>query len=72
MTPIITDEQKLQLMATTLDSGMNAWEFTQSRPEESRPWIAAGILSCIAKGYHLNLTMIGWEARDIRSAIEKK
>ena len=68
MITTITDEQKRQLMATTLDSGMNAWEFVQSKPEDSRPWIAAGILSCIKKGYHLNLMMVGWEARDLRSA----
>ena len=64
----ITEEQKQTLIATTLDSGMNAWDFIQSRPEASRPWVAAGILSCISKGYHLNLMMIGWEGRDIRSA----
>ena len=64
---LITEEQKQQLMATTLTTGMNAWEFTQSRPEESRPWIAAGILSCIEKDYRLDLLMIGWETREIRS-----
>lgn len=66
----ITEEQKQQLKAVTLDNGTNAWEFVMSRPEMSQPWVAAGILSCIAKGYHLNLMMIGWEARDIRSAAE--
>lgn len=68
----ITKEQKKVLQSTTLESGMNAWEFIQSRPEESRPWVAAGILSCMKKGYHLNLMMVGWEARDIRAAAEKK
>ena len=62
----ITEEQKQQLMATTLTTGMNAWEFTQSRPEESRPWVAAGILSCMKKGYRLDLLMIGWETRELR------
>ena len=68
----ITEEQKQLLMATTLDNGTNAWEFVLSRPEASRPWVAAGILSCIKNGYHLNLMMVGWEARDIRAAAEKK
>ena len=62
----ITEEQKQQLMATTLINGQNAWEFVQSRPQDAQPWVAQGILSCIAKGYRLNLLMIGWETRDIR------
>lgn len=64
--PDISEEQKQQLMAKTLQEGMNAWEFVQSRPEDVRPWVAKGILSCIAKGYRLDLLMIGWETRDIR------
>lgn len=64
----ITEDQKQTLMATMLESGMNAWEFVQSRPEAFRVWVVAGILSCMKKGYHLNLMMIGWEARDMRSA----
>ena len=64
----ITDDQKQQLMATTLQDGMNAWEFVQSRPQDAQPWVAQGILSCIAKGYRLDLLMIGWETRDIRRA----
>ena len=55
-----------QLKATTLSNGQNAWEFVQSRPEDARPWVAQGILSCIEKGYRLDLLMIGWEIRDIR------
>ena len=62
----MTEEQKQQLMATTLTSGQNAWEFVQSRPQDARPWVAQGILSCIEKGYRLDLLMIGWEMRDIR------
>ena len=62
----MTEEQKQQLMATTLTNGMNAWEFTQSRPKDAQPWVAAGILSCMKKGYRLDLLMIGWEMRDIR------
>lgn len=64
--PEITSEQQQQLKATILQDGMNAWEFVQSRPEEAQPWVAQGILSCIDKGYRLDLLMIGWETRDIR------
>ena len=64
--PEIDEDQKQQLMATTLQDGMNAWEFVQSRPQDTQPWVAQGILSCIAKGYRLDLLMIGWETRDIR------
>lgn len=62
----ISEEQKQQLMVTTLTNGTNAWEFVQSRPQDAQPWVAQGILSCIAKGYRLDLLMIGWETRDIR------
>lgn len=62
----ITEEQKQQLMATTLTNGTNAWEFVQSRPQDAQPWVAQGILSCITKGYRLDLLMIGWETRDLR------
>ena len=64
----ITEEQKQLLITTTLENGQNAWDFIQSSPEVSRPWVAAGILSCMKKGYRLNLMMVGWEARDLRSA----
>lgn len=62
----ISEEQKQQLMATTLTNGQNAWEFVQSRPQDTQPWVAQGILSCIAKGYRLDLLMIGWETRELR------
>lgn len=62
----ITEEQKYLLMATTLTNGQNAWEFVQSRPQDAQPWVVQGILSCIKKGYRLDLLMIGWETRDIR------
>jgi hypothetical protein len=65
-TPEITKGLKLQLMATTLTNGQNAWEFVLSRPQDAQPWVAQGILSCIEKGYRLDLLMIGWETRDIR------
>ena len=64
----ITKEQEQMLQQTVLTSGRNAWEYIQSRSEEERPWIVAGIESCIKKGYPLNRLMIGWEARDARYA----
>ena len=62
----ITSEQQQLLKATILQEGMNAWEFVQSRPQDAQPWVIRGILSCIDKGYRLDLLMIGWEVRDIR------
>lgn len=62
----ITSEQQQQLKATTLQDGMNAWDFVQSKAEADQPWVAAGILSCIGKGYSLNRLTINWEARDLR------
>ena len=62
----ITEKQIELLKTTTLTSGQNAWEFVQSRPQDAQPWVAQGILSCIEKGYRLDLLMIGWETRDIR------
>ncbi len=66
MTMELAEEQIELLKATTLTNGTIAWEFVQSRPQDARPWVARGILSCIAKGYRLDLLMIGWETRDIR------
>lgn len=66
MTMDISEKQIEILKTTTLTNGQNAWEFVQSRPQDARPWVAKGILSCIAKGYRLDLLMIGWETRDIR------
>jgi hypothetical protein len=62
----IGEEQKQQLMATTLTNGTNAWEFVQSRPQDAQSLVAKGVLSCIEKGYRLDLPMIGWEVRDLR------
>ena len=62
----ITSEQQQQLKATTLQDGMNAWDFVQSKVKADQPWIAVGILSCIEKGYSLNRLTINWEARDLR------
>ena len=62
----LTEKQIELLKSATLTNGQNAWEFVQSRSQDAQPWVAQGILSCIAKGYRLNLLMIGWETRDIR------
>ena len=64
----ITEKQIELLKSATLYNGQNAWEFVQSRPQDAQPWVAQGILSCIEKGYRLDLLMIGWETRDIRRA----
>ena len=62
----ITENQKKQLMVMTLQDGMNAWDFIQSKAQADQQWVAAGILSCIEKGYSLNRLTINWEARDLR------
>ena len=62
----VTEEQIETLKCTTLTNGLNAWEFVQSRPKDAQPWVVRGILSCIEKGYRLDLLMIGWETRDLR------
>lgn len=64
----ITEEQKQQLVATTMDCGRNAWEYAQSKSTEERPWIIVGILSCIKKGLSLNRLTVNWEARELRYA----
>lgn len=64
--PEITSDQQQQLKVTTLQDGMNAWDFVQSKAEADQPWIVAGILSCIEKGYSLNRLTINWEARELR------
>ena len=62
----LTEKQIELLKTTTLTNGLNAWEFVLSRPQDAQPWVAKGILSCIDKGYRLDLLMIGWETRDFR------
>lgn len=66
MTMELTEKQIETLKGTTLTNGMNAWEFVLLRPQDAQPWVAKGILSCLKKGYRLDLLMIGWETRDIR------
>ena len=62
----ITSEQQQLLEATTLQDGMNAWDYVQSKAEADQPWVLAGVLSCIEKGYSLNRLTINWEARELR------
>lgn len=64
----LTEEQKQLLQNTTLDNGMTAWEYMLTRPTDSQPWIIAGILSCMKKGYNLHEGEICWEARNLRYA----
>lgn len=66
MTPTVTEEQKQQLQQVTLKNGMNAWDYVQSQSEEDRSWVAAGILSCVEKGYGLTILEINWETRNLR------
>lgn len=35
--PDISEEQKQQLMAKTLQEGMNAWDYVQSRVQTDQP-----------------------------------
>ena len=66
MSPIITEEQQRVLQQTTLQCGRNAWEYTLTWPKDAQHWIAAGILSCMKKGYILNRLTVNWEARSLR------
>jgi len=67
MEQTITEEQKQQLMATTMECGRNAWDYVQSQNEADRPWVAAGILSCMKKGRPLNRLTIYWEVEDLQN-----
>ena len=68
MAQTITEEQKQLLQQTTLENGMNAWDYVQSESEADQPWAIAGILSCMKKGYGLTKLEINWEARNLRYA----
>ena len=68
MMQTITEEQKQQLMDAKLENGMSAWDYVQSERKEDQPWVIAGILSCMKKGYALNSMIICSEARDLRRA----
>lgn len=62
----ITIEQIELLKHTALPIDQNAWDFVLSKPEETQQWIAAGVLSCINRGYSLDRLTINWEAREQR------
>ena len=66
MAPTITEEQKKLLQNTKFVDGTNAWEYVLSCKEADQPWVVAGILSCMKKGYRLHEGQINWEARDLR------
>jgi len=71
MLQTITEEQKALLQHTFLKSGVNAWDYVQEQNEDDRPWVIAGTLSCMKKGYGLTKLEINWEARDLRYANKK-
>lgn len=64
----ITEKQKEMLQSTKMEDGTSAWEYVLTKKPESQYWIAAGIQSCIEKGYNLNPMVVNWEARDLRYA----
>ncbi len=64
----ITEVQRKILQNTTLVDGTNAWDYVKSQSEADQPWLIAGILSCMKKGYRLHEGQICWEARDLRYA----
>ena len=64
--PEISEQQKQLLMNTLMEDGTTAWDYVLTKKTESQPWIIAGILSCIKKGYNLNPLVVTWEARDLR------
>lgn len=68
MAQTITEEQKQQLMVTTMECGRNAWDYVQSRPTDEQSWVAAAVLSCVEKGLSLNRLTVNWEARELRYA----
>ena len=70
--PMITEEQKKLLQSITLTEGENAWAYVQSKSKEDHPWVAAGILSCIEKGYGLTVLEVNWATRDLRRTKSKK
>lgn len=66
MAQTITEEQRRQLQGITLTEGLNAWEYVQSKTKEDQPWVAAGILTCLEKGYGLTILEVNWAVRDLR------
>ena len=66
METTITEEQKQLFQNKVLGNRMTVWEYIQSQNEEDRPWVTAGTLSCIKKGYGLTMLEINSEARRLR------
>lgn len=64
--PEITEDQRQLLMSTLMEDGTKALDYVLTKRTESQPWIIAGILSCMKKGYNLNPMVVNWEARDLR------
>lgn len=62
----LTEEQLQQIQELTLSSGMSAWSYVLTWPDDGQYWIASGILSCVEHGYGLTELEICWEARDFR------
>lgn len=64
----ITKEQKQQLKLIELTDGRCAWDYVLSFSDVDKPWVAAGLLSCISAGYGLDRLTINWMAREVRYA----
>lgn len=68
MVQTLTEEQINLLKNTTMKTGANVWEYIQEQSEDDRPWVIAGTLSLMKKGYGLSKLEINWEARNLRYA----
>ena len=64
----LTEEQKQMLQSKVMGNGMTVWDYVQSQNEADRPWVIAGTLSCMKKGYGLTMLEINSEARRLRRA----
>ena len=62
-----TEEQKQLLQNKVMGNGMTVWAYIESQSEDDRPWVIAGILSCMKKGYGLTMLEINSEARSLRA-----
>ena len=58
-----TEEQKLMLQNKVMGNGMTVWEYIQTQNESDRPWVIAGVQSCIERCYGLTMLEINSEAR---------
>lgn len=62
-----TEEQEKFLKNKVMGNGLTVWEYIQSQNDADRPWVIAGTLSCMKKGYGLTMLEINSEARGIRA-----